>query len=73
MILGVIIGGRHYALKKYLFIFIIVLGVALFMYNPNKAGKTSQADSPLNDAYSFIGVGELMLVTENLRIILLKF
>jgi len=53
MILGVIIGKKSYPLLKYLFVLMIVAGVALFMYK-DKAHK--QAGEP------GIGLGELMLL-----------
>jgi len=55
MVLGVLIGGRSYALRKYLFVFAIVIGVGLFMYNPNKASKSGGGEGGL-------GVGELLLI-----------
>jgi UDP-galactose transporter B1 len=55
MILGVLVGGRSYTLRKYMFILIIVFGVALFMYNPNKGGSAASS--------SGLGIGELMLVS----------
>jgi UDP-galactose transporter B1 len=54
MVLGVLVGGRSYSLRKYLFVFSIVIGVGLFMYNPNKASKSS--------APGGLGVGELLLI-----------
>jgi len=57
MVLGVLVGGRHYALKKYMFVLIIVAGVALFMYNPNKAATAG-------DTAGGLGIGELMLVSK---------
>jgi len=57
MLLGVLIGGRVYALRKYLFVLTIVVGVGLFMYNPNKAAAAA-GKQPSGE----LGVGELLLV-----------
>ncbi|XP_067005998.1 solute carrier family 35 member B1 [Anabrus simplex] len=54
MILGVLLGKKNYPLRKYIFVLLIVIGVALFMY---KDGKTS-ADS----GDSVIGFGEFLLL-----------
>lgn len=54
LILGVLVGKKSYALKKYLFIFIIVVGIVMFMLKEN-AGKQSSAED------SLLGVGELLL------------
>lgn len=54
MILGVLIGHKSYALQKYLFVLLIVIGVALFMYKDSKGTATSNEDR------SFIG--ELLLI-----------
>lgn len=56
MLLGVLIGGRSYALRKYLFVLTIVMGVGLFMYNPNKAASDSGKGS------GELGIGELLLI-----------
>ncbi|XP_064471546.1 solute carrier family 35 member B1-like isoform X2 [Ornithodoros turicata] len=53
MILGVLIGRKHYGPAKYLTIFVIVVGVCLFMYKDHKATKASQ---------SMFGTGELLLL-----------
>ena len=52
MILGVIIGRKKYPLLKYLFVFLIVAGVALFMYK----------DKPKSSTETAIGIGELLLL-----------
>jgi len=54
MILGVLFGRKKYPLVKYLFVFLIVIGVALFMYKP----KSNTAD---NASALVIGSGELLL------------
>ncbi|XP_013136527.1 PREDICTED: solute carrier family 35 member B1 homolog [Papilio polytes] len=53
MILGVLIGRKSYPLKKYLFVLLIVIGVALFMYKDQ--GKKTSDDSGM-------GIGELLLL-----------
>lgn len=55
MILGVLFGGKRYPLLKYLFVLLIVSGVALFMYKP-KSSTTDDVSS------SLIGSGELLLM-----------
>jgi len=54
MILGVLLGRKRYPLLKYLFILMIVAGVAMFMYKEN-AKKSGGGDS-------LFGVGELLLL-----------
>ncbi len=55
MVLGVLIGRKSYPLLKYLFILLIVAGVALFMYKDS--GKSGKADGePL------LGIGEMLLL-----------
>lgn len=52
MILGVLLGGRRYPIAKYLFVLMIVVGVALFMYKEQSASSYS----------SSFGWGEILLV-----------
>lgn len=52
MILGVLLAGKKYPLKKYLFIILIVAGVALFMYKEKKAVKANVG----------FGFGEILLI-----------
>ncbi|XP_069671309.1 solute carrier family 35 member B1 [Periplaneta americana] len=52
MILGVLVGKKNYPLRKYIFVLLIVVGVAIFMF---KDGKSSEGDSTL-------GFGELLLI-----------
>lgn len=52
MILGVLLGRKSYTLKKYLFVLLIVIGVALFMYKEGKVNKSAEN----------AGLGELLLV-----------
>lgn len=54
MVLGVLVGRKRYPLLKYLFILMIVAGVAMFMYKDNK--KSGSSDGGL------VGVGELLLL-----------
>jgi drug/metabolite transporter (DMT)-like permease len=60
MILGVLLARKRYPLKKYLFVLMIVIGVALFLY---KDRKTDADDS------HFFGLGELLLVQDGSLII----
>lgn len=53
MVLSVLLGNKSYPFKKYCFVLLVVIGVALFMY---KDGKTSSANS------SIFGYGELMIL-----------
>lgn len=54
MILGVLIGRKVYPMKKYLFVFLIVVGVVLFMYK-------DQAKKVTDSSQSF-GIGEVLLL-----------
>ncbi|KRT83901.1 hypothetical protein AMK59_4594, partial [Oryctes borbonicus] len=53
MILGVIIGKKSYALRKYIFVLLIVIGVVLFIYK-DKSGQSKYDTS--------FGLGELLLL-----------
>jgi len=55
MLLGVLIGRKKYPLLKYLFVMLIVIGVALFMY---KDGKTTGKSEDVG----LIGIGEILLL-----------
>ena len=55
MLLGVLIGHKRYPIQKYLFVLMIVVGVALFIYKDKKA----QANA---DDQTF-GWGGLLLVS----------
>lgn len=57
MLLGVLIGHKSYALQKYLFVLLIVVGVALFMFKDSKAPATNSA-TPGERSF----VGELLLI-----------
>ncbi|XP_050428266.1 solute carrier family 35 member B1 [Adelges cooleyi] len=54
MILGVVLGRKSYPLKKYLFVLLVVIGVALFMFKDGKS-KASQSES-------ILGLGEVLLI-----------
>ncbi|XP_057665495.1 solute carrier family 35 member B1 homolog [Diorhabda carinulata] len=53
MILGVLVGKKSYALRKYIFVFMIVCGIVLFMLKDKVKSQTEE---------SSIGIGELLLV-----------
>lgn len=55
MILGVTILKKRYPLAKYLCVLLIVGGVALFLYKPNKSSSVA-------DDHAF-GFGEILLVS----------
>ena len=55
MVLGVLVGRKRYPLLKYLFILMIVAGVAMFMY---KDGSKKGAQ----EGEGLIGVGEILLL-----------
>lgn len=57
MILGVTILRKKYPLAKYLCVLLIVGGVAMFLYKPNKA-------SAVTDDHIF-GFGEILLVSKH--------
>ncbi|XP_046977031.1 solute carrier family 35 member B1 homolog [Vanessa cardui] len=54
MILGVLLGRKQYPLKKYLFVFLIVIGIVMFMYK-------DQEKLP-NDESQGMGIGEILLL-----------
>lgn len=53
MLLGVIVGRKSYAVRKYVFVLLIVVGVVLFMYK-DKSGQSKFETS--------FGLGELLLL-----------
>ncbi|KAF7988435.1 hypothetical protein HCN44_001008 [Aphidius gifuensis] len=53
MLLGVLLGKKSYPMRKYVFVFLIVLGVILFMF---KDGKTSEKQTEQ------FGLGEVLLL-----------
>merc|ERR1711934_17325 len=54
MILGMVLAGKRYSYQKIVCVFIIVVGVIMFMYNPEKAGADASG-------FSF-GAGEAFLL-----------
>ncbi|XP_016401408.1 solute carrier family 35 member B1-like [Sinocyclocheilus rhinocerous] len=54
MILGVTILRKKYPMAKYLCVFLIIAGVALFLYKPNKGSSTSDEHKS--------GFGEMLLL-----------
>lgn len=56
MLLGVLLANRRYALRKYAFVLLIVIGIGLFMYKP-KVSQQSQQQTP-----SAFSTGELLLL-----------
>merc|ERR1712183_1167315 len=55
MILGVLLGRKSYPWRKYMFVFMIVAGVALFMYKDGAKAATVEGGG-------LVGVGELLLL-----------
>ncbi|KAK7482079.1 hypothetical protein BaRGS_00026663 [Batillaria attramentaria] len=55
MILGVVLAGKRYPFAKYLFVLMIVMGVALFMYKDGHAAKQSEE-------HHVVGTGEVLLL-----------
>lgn len=55
MLLGMLIGHKRYTLRKYLFVVMIVIGVALFIYKDDKKDKITVGQS-------MIGTGEILLM-----------
>ncbi|XP_017777696.1 PREDICTED: solute carrier family 35 member B1 homolog [Nicrophorus vespilloides] len=53
MILGVLIGKKSYPMRKYLFVLLVVIGVALFIYK-DQSGSTSNQE--------LFGFGEILLI-----------
>lgn len=53
MLLGVLLGKKSYSLQKYMFILLIVVGVALFMYKDGVSSKETD---------SVLGFGEILLL-----------
>ena len=54
MILGVLLARKRYPLQKYLFVVLIVAGVALFMYKEKKAAAMAEHT---------LGSGEMLLAS----------
>lgn len=68
MILGVLLGKKRYSVRKYFFVTLIVLGVALFLYKKNIFENNSLGDKEQDSGNSLlsyltsIGIGELLLI-----------
>jgi len=68
MILGVLIGRKRYSIRKYIFILLIVLGVALFLYKRDISlehlfnMKLSSESATLAGIIPTLGIGETLLV-----------
>jgi solute carrier family 35 (UDP-galactose transporter), member B1 len=52
MLLGVLIGRKSYTAQKYCFVFLIVLGVVMFMFKEGKGGAAAEST----------GLGEILLL-----------
>lgn len=59
LILGVLIGGKHYPRIKYLIVLLIVAGVALFFY---KDGASANNGSQQPKLFNTIGFGETLII-----------
>lgn len=55
MILGVLFARKRYPIQKYLFVLLIVIGVAMFMYKDKQPSKA--------DFEHTLGMGEILLVS----------
>ncbi|XP_064644610.1 solute carrier family 35 member B1-like [Lineus longissimus] len=55
MILGVLLARKKYPLQKYMFVLMIVVGVALFIYKESKGTSKSSGQS-------ILGIGEMLLL-----------
>ncbi|XP_046397096.1 solute carrier family 35 member B1 homolog [Ischnura elegans] len=53
MVLGVLLGKKRYLIRKYVFVILIVAGIALFMLKDGKSGPAAEGG---------IGVGEVLLL-----------
>ncbi len=63
--MGVILGHRRYPVIKYFIVLLIVMGVAMFLYKDK--GGSSAADGK-NKLFNILGVGEFLLVSEQLSL-----
>lgn len=67
MILGVLLGKKQHAMRKYLFVSLIVVGVALFMYKKNVfaekfTAQTQSSNLSILSYLSTLGLGEILLL-----------
>lgn len=60
LIFGVLLGHRSYPILKYFIVVVIVIGVALFLYQDN--GTTQQDNGKQWRLFHFVGIGELLVV-----------
>eukprot|EP01104_Vermistella_antarctica_P000645 TRINITY_DN10791_c0_g1_i2.p1 TRINITY_DN10791_c0_g1~~TRINITY_DN10791_c0_g1_i2.p1 ORF type:complete len:342 (-),score=77.97 TRINITY_DN10791_c0_g1_i2:51-1076(-) len=60
MLMGILVLKKVYPMSKYFLVLIISLGIATFMYNPDKAAKVS-VDSDVDD--SIFSAGTILLLT----------
>ena len=64
MVLGVLIGRKRYPVLKYLFILLIVAGVAMFMYKDDKANASkSDATGILGKIHSTFLISSWLVAT----------
>lgn len=68
MILGVLLGKKRHASRKYIFVSLIVIGVALFMYKKdilvgNFTAQSLAPDLSTLGYFSSLGIGEILLLT----------
>ena len=56
MVFGVLFAGKRYACRKYAYVLMIVIGMAIFLYKPDSGGK-----GKVGSGFQF-GAGELLLV-----------
>ncbi|GIY23838.1 solute carrier family 35 member B1 [Caerostris extrusa] len=63
MILGVLIGKKKYPLAKYFYVFMIVMGVCLFMYKDRPVTPDPDEESAL------LGMGEILCLVFYLQLI----
>jgi UDP-galactose transporter B1 len=59
LILGVVLGGKHYPAMKYLIVLLIVVGVAVFLYRDDSQKATNEVHSWR--LFHFLGLGELLV------------
>lgn len=59
LLLGVLIGRKHYPLLKYIIVLFIVVGVALFLYDDNTSLPTDEHTPRL---FHILGIGELLVL-----------
>jgi len=67
MILGVVWARKRYRCVKYLFVVMITMGVAVFMYRP----ASTVVNTDVTGAHT-VGLGEFLLVSLSLSLISLQ-